>query len=92
MNFISGTYLLLVPLGYVSGTPLSATDTYANQTFSSLGLTPGTYTTTWGTGAHADFLTVQVGPAAVPEPSALVTAGLGMLVCGGLACRRRKRA
>jgi hypothetical protein len=67
---------LFVPTGYVSGTALSATDTYSGQTFVSLGLTPGTYTWTWGTGANADSFKVQIGPAAtaVPEPSTAILA------------------
>jgi hypothetical protein len=67
---------LFVPQGYVSGSPLSSTDTYSGQTFSSLGLTPGTYTWTWGTGSHADSLTVQIG-ATIPEPTSLVLGTLG---------------
>jgi len=66
---------VFVPQGYVSGTQLSATDTYNSQTFVSLGLTPGTYTWTWGTGANADFFKVQIGPAtAVLEPSSAILA------------------
>lgn len=60
---------ILVPLTYVSGTVLAtSTATWNNQTFSSLGLTPGTYTYTWGTGPDADSLTVQIGPAATTTP------------------------
>jgi hypothetical protein len=33
-----------------------------------LGLTPGTYDWTWGTGNHADRFTVQIGPAATGVP------------------------
>jgi hypothetical protein len=80
---------LIVPHGYVSGTALNATDTYAGQTFSSLGLTPGTYTWTWGTGAHADSLTVNVGTASVPEPSSLVLSGIA--VAGVMAYMWRRR-
>jgi hypothetical protein len=59
---------LLVPAGYTSGN-LSDMSTYDNQTFASLGVTPGTYEYTWGTGANQNF-TLQIGPtAAVPEPS-----------------------
>jgi hypothetical protein len=74
--------LLLVPGGYVSDGSLSDTATYSSQTFSSLGVTPGTYEWTWGSGATADSFTVQIGPAtAVPEPSslALLGGGLGLL-------------
>ncbi len=42
--------LLLVPVGYVSGGALSDTATYDNKTFSNLGVTPGTYEWTWGSG------------------------------------------
>ncbi len=53
-------FLLGVPAGYVSGTPLSNTMTFNNATFASLGFTPGTYIYTWGTGSTADSLTVTV--------------------------------
>jgi hypothetical protein len=78
-----------VPQGYVSGTLLSASDTYSGQTFSSLGLTPGTYTWTWGTGANADFFTVNIGTASVPEPSSLVLSGIA--VTGAMAHKWRTR-
>ncbi|HEY1756538.1 MAG TPA: PEP-CTERM sorting domain-containing protein [Bryobacteraceae bacterium] len=61
---------LLLPTGYVSGTFLSGTDTWDDTTLAGLGLTPGTYTYTWGTGADGSF-TVDVGTASVPEPSTL---------------------
>ena len=34
---------ILVPHGYLSGEPLADSSTYTNQTFASLGLTPGSY-------------------------------------------------
>ena len=89
----TGDGFILVPHGYVSGTMLSATDTYGGQTFSSLGLTPGTYTYHWGTGVHADSLTVQIGPAAaVPEPSTLAGGAIGIALALGYAWRRHRRA
>ena len=51
-------FVLRVP-GYVSGTALSGSATYSGQTFASLGVTPGTYVWTWGTGANQNF-TLQV--------------------------------
>jgi hypothetical protein len=73
-----GTSKVEVPLNYMSGTPLpTATNTWSNATISSLGLIPGTYTYTWGTGADADSLTVQIGAAAVPEPSTAIVAVFG---------------
>jgi hypothetical protein len=83
---------VFVPIGYTSGTELSATDTYSGQTFASLGLTAGTYTWTWGTGADADSLTVNISVASVPEPSSLALAGTAALAGLGLWARRRAAA
>jgi hypothetical protein len=59
-----------VPAGYMSGSALSDTMTFDNTTFASLGATPGTYTWTWGSGAHADSFTLDIIAATVvPEPS-----------------------
>jgi hypothetical protein len=52
---------LLVPAGYVSGTFLSGSTTYASQTLASMGLTSGTYVYSWGTGPNADSLTLIIG-------------------------------
>jgi hypothetical protein len=73
---------LVVPAGYVSDSrTLSDTSTYSGQTFASLGVTPGTYEWTWGTGADQNF-TLQIG-AAVPAP--LIGHGLpALLAVGGL--------
>ncbi len=84
----SSSYLE-VPQGYTSGGQLSSTDTYSGATFSSLGLTPGTYTWNWGTGANADFLTVNIGVASVPEPTSVIMLGLGSIALIG--CVRRAR-
>jgi hypothetical protein len=62
--------IMSVPQAYVSGQSLSDTMTFNIATFASLGVTPGTYTWTWGTGVHADSFTLQIGPAAgVPDSS-----------------------
>jgi hypothetical protein len=78
--------LIIVPDLYVSGNPLSDTSTYLDKTFASLGVTPGTYVYSWGTGADVDTFTVQIG---VPEPStwAMLLIGVGGL--GYSAYRRR---
>jgi hypothetical protein len=76
-----------VPLAYVSGNALSNSMEFAGETFASIGLTPGTYTWTWGAGINADSLTVQIGP--VPEPASVLVVGVGLL---GLAAVRHRRA
>jgi hypothetical protein len=78
---------LLVPLGYVSGSFISGTDTWDDTTIASLGLTPGTYNYTWGTGTDGSFA-FNVGMAPVPEPSSL---GLMSLVVLALVVLSRGR-
>jgi hypothetical protein len=73
--------ILLVPHGYVSGTELSGTATWDNTTIAALGVTPGIYTWTWGTGANADSLKLFAG-VPVPEPGTL---GLLSIGAAGLA-------
>jgi len=53
---------LYIPPGYISGAALSDSMTFNNATFVSLGVMPGTYEWTWGTGANQNF-TVQIGAA-----------------------------
>lgn len=77
---------VFVPTGYASGAPLSDTATYAGQTFTTLGLTPGVYVYDFGSGANADTFTVAV---AVPEPASLTL--LSSVVGLGLVARRRRR-
>jgi VPDSG-CTERM motif len=78
---------LLVPLGYVSGTALSDTSTYNNATFSSLGVTPGTYEWTWGAGANQNF-TLIIGSATVPDSGSTFMLLSGVIVALGSFRRR----
>jgi hypothetical protein len=93
---VYGFPALFLPAGYVSGATLSATATWNGQTFSTLGLNPGTYVYNWGTGATADSLTVDVvSPTTVaPAPGtlSLLLVGSGMLGAARLARRRREAA
>src|SRR5436190_11674907 len=52
---------LIVPRGYVSGTFLSNSASWSGKTFATLGVTPGTYVWTWGTGANQNF-TLKILP------------------------------
>jgi hypothetical protein len=81
---------LYVPAGYVSGSALADTSTYDNQTLSSLGLTPGVYVYTFGSGADADRFVVDI--VAIPEPASALLLGppLGLVML--LAARRRRVA
>jgi hypothetical protein len=85
--------IVAVPVDYVSGSALSDNSTYDNQTFSSLGVTPGTYVWTWGTGGRADSFTLDIVTASVPEPSGVwllaLSCGFVMVLARVRGCRRR---
>jgi hypothetical protein len=85
MGILNGP-TLLVPGSYTSGTALAGSSTFAGHSFGSLGVNPGTYVWTWGAGASADSLTLQVGPAVVPEPATTILGALGL---AAMAVRRR---
>jgi hypothetical protein len=77
-----GGGFVLVPIGYVSGDPISGNATFSSTTLSALGVTTGTYTWTWGTGSTLDSLTLYAGvpaPTAVPEPASLALLALGLM-------------
>jgi hypothetical protein len=77
---IDGAFeILSLPVDYVSGRVLSDTSAYNNQAFSSLGVTPGTYVWTWGSGGSADSFTLIIGAARVPEPSTLLLLWVGLV-------------
>ncbi len=84
--------------GYISGSGLETSSTYDNQTLASLGLTPGVYTYTWGTGAHADSYTIDIGDsvgaasAPVPEASTWAMMAIGFAGLGAGALLRDRRA
>ena len=79
---------LFVPQGYVSGAALSDSMTFNNATLASLGVTPGTYVWTWGTGLENQNFTLVIESAGVPDSGSTVS----LLGCGllGLAALRRK--
>jgi hypothetical protein len=75
-----------LPEAYVSGSPLSDTATYTGETISELGLTPGDYTWTWGSGPASDSFNLDIGT--VPEPTSVALFGVGGLA---LLARRQTR-
>lgn len=80
--------LLDLPTGYGSGDPLSSSAKWDHQTFASLGLTSGSYTWTWGSGAHADSFVLNIGTS-VPEPATISIFGFGLAGLGFMLRRRR---
>jgi len=83
---------VFVPADYMTGDPLLSSSTYNNASFASLGVTPGTYVSTWGSGANADSFTLQivVPTAAVPEPSSALL--IGVLLAGLLLVHALRRS
>lgn len=80
-----------LPVGYTSGTFLSNSAIWDVASFAGLGITPGIYTWTWGTGAEQSFTIDIVAPTVnAPEPAALGMFGLGVLLIGGFAGLRRR--
>jgi hypothetical protein len=83
--------LIYLPSGYASESILSNSTTWENANFASLGVTPGTYVWTWGTGAEQSFTLDIVAPTvAAPEPAALGMFGVGVLLIGLFAGLRRR--
>jgi hypothetical protein len=80
---------LAVPFLYRAGA-LSDSTTYNNATFASLGVTPGTYLWTWGTGGADQNFTLVIPAAAVPDSGS--SFGLLIIALGGLFGVNRFRA
>jgi PEP-CTERM motif len=80
---------LNVPTGYTSNSPLSDTATYDNQTFASLGVSPGVYEWKWGTGPNQNFI-LKAGT--VPEPSTWAMMLLGFVGLGFAGYRASRKS
>ena len=85
---ITGGGLLAVQPGYVSGAALSDSMTFNNATFASLGVTPGTYLWSWGTGLPNQNFTLIIGGVGVPDGGSTVSL-LGFALLGLVALRRK---
>jgi hypothetical protein len=91
-----GLFLALaLPDDYVFGTFLTDTMTFTGKTLEDLGLTPGTYVWTWGSGAEvgSGSFTLEVGqiPQA-PLPAALPLFATGLGALGLLGWRKKRKA
>jgi hypothetical protein len=80
-----------VNAGYTSDTLINDSSTYDMATFASLGVRPGTYVWSWGSGADQSFtLDIQAPAAPLPASLPLFATGLGAL--GLLGWRRKRQA
>ena len=89
--FASGGFFfqdIFLPTTYVSNAALSDSMTFNNATFASLGVIPGTYKWTWGTGLPNQNFTLIIGRAGVPDGGSTVS--LLAFAFLGLAALRRK--
>ena len=77
---------VLISQGYVSGSPLSGTATFADYPYANAGLIPGTYT--WTLAGSGDTVVMTVP---VPEPTMCVMALAGTACAGFSVWGRRKR-
>lgn len=93
--------LLFVPTGYVSGTPLTSSETWNGTTIAAMGLIPGSYIWKWGVpGVDEDSVTLRIiaAPAAQPAAGIPTLSGPALVVMSSLLAvwgfartRRRRR-
>ena len=83
---VAGTVInqVAVPVGYISGTPLSGSSMFENVRLGELGVVEGAYSATLASGDTITLIIPFVE--AVPEPTSAAMLGLG-----GLALLRRRR-
>lgn len=81
--------IVYVPIGYASDSQLSGAATFDDATFASLGIIPGIYTDTWGSGADADSFVLEIGPIDAPEPAGALLLAVPLAVLGFFARGRR---
>jgi hypothetical protein len=81
---------VVLPVGYISETPLADSAVFDNTTIAGLGLTPGVYVYTFGSGLTADSLTVDISSTPVPEASPIAALTIPLFV--GLLVRRKRRS
>jgi hypothetical protein len=81
-----------VPNNYISDTFLTSTLIFDGWTFKRLGLVPGTYEWTWGTGPDQNFtIAIDAVGATVPESSTWVMMLLGFAGLGFAGYRQARK-
>jgi len=92
----TGSNILVLPSGYVSGTALNGSSLFADRTLTGLGFTAGQRTVwNWGSGSNADWLEVVVdgsGPAPVSAPAPAAFTGVVFAFHSFSRLRRRSRS
>lgn len=81
------TSAMYLPAGYTSSSALSTTMTFTGKSFSSMGLSPGTYVWTWESDSFRVVVSSQ-NQSEVPEPASMLL--LGMPMAAMLMARRRR--
>ena len=87
-GYFTGGGEVFVPRFYASGTSLSGSATFTGESFSSLGMTTGTYVNTL---SNNDTITLNVGTAAVPGPLPILGIPPALLFSRKLKARIRAR-
>jgi hypothetical protein len=78
-----------VPTGYQSGAPLNASAIFEGETLASLGVNPGIYVWSWGSGVDSDDLTLHVEHTIPPVPGPLPLLGAGAAFSWSRRLRKR---
>lgn len=79
-----------IPQGYILGTTISGSSTYAGQTLATLGVTPGTYIWTLGNTA-GDVITLNATATPVPlETDALPVVVGAVFMAGGIWWKKKR--
>ena len=90
INPSDGSFFLYVPDSYFGG-QLSTSSTFLNASFASLGMMPGTYVYSFGSGTNGDRVFIDVGTNTIPEPSTWAMMLLGFAGLGFAGYRARGR-
>jgi hypothetical protein len=78
----SASDTLILPQSYVSGSAISSSATFLNQSFASMGLIEGTYEFSWSSGDDRDIATLTIGGVLPPPPPPPVREYSGLLPSG----------